>query len=54
MATIAELIETLKTKNQSEEVEYIVYKPTGELVTCLIKPSPAVNSIIKVLKQFKD
>lgn len=46
--TVAELIARLQTKDQSDEVEFIVVKLTGEIVTMLAMSQ--AKPMIKVLK----
>lgn len=48
--TIAQLIEKLKEKDQAAEVEFIVLKTDGELVTMDVAKHAKV--LIKMLKLF--
>lgn len=47
---VAELIEKLKEKDQAAEVEFIVVKTDGELVTMDV--SKQAKPLIKLLKMF--
>lgn len=50
--TTAELIEVLKTKEQSAEVEYIIVQPNGLLVAASITNS--AKSMLSFLKMFRS
>ena len=51
MKTVAELIELLKTKDQTAEVEFIVCKTNGQMMAADVKTQ--AQPIIKFLKMFK-
>lgn len=48
--TIAGLIKNLKTKNQAVEVEYVICKTNGELVS--VDVAKQAKPLIKMLKLF--
>lgn len=49
--TIADLIEKLKTKDQSADVQFIIVKTDGEIVAAVVSSEQA-KSMTKLLKNF--